>query len=77
MARTKDDFLARWQDELNGLLLAAFVEERKGTDFARDGRFMVQQMRRARDLLQRIYCEEVAQPLPAKPAETNGQARKA
>jgi hypothetical protein len=76
MARTKDDFLARWQDELNGLLLAAFVEERKGSDFARDGRFMVQQMRRARDLLQRIHSEEIAQPLPTKASETNGPARK-
>jgi hypothetical protein len=74
MSRTKDEFLAAWADELTGLLLASFAEEKKHAfDPARDGRFFVQQLRRARDLLQRMWEVDVKskEPLPVKP-QANG-----
>jgi hypothetical protein len=66
MNRTKEDFMAKWADELSGLLLAAFAEEKKGTDFSRDGRFMVVQLRRARSLLERMYDDLARQETPLK-----------
>jgi len=74
---TKDEFVAAWGDEMTGLLLAAFAAEKKAGDFSADGRFFVQQMRRARDLLGRIYERDIAKPVQAKPEAkpTNGAAQ--
>ena len=59
---TKDEFIAKFADELTGLLLASFAQmaDRQkvpGDDKsnAADGRFMIQQMRKARDLLARMH----------------------
>ena len=64
---TKDEFVAKWSDELNGLLLASFAEEeaftKAGKDFCDDkrmatqGRFMKLMLRRGLDLLHRIHTD--------------------
>ena len=64
--KSKEELIAAFADELNGLLLAAFAEEQNHSDFARNGRTMVQQMRRARNLLERIHAfmQDAPKPLP-------------
>jgi hypothetical protein len=73
MKPTREEFRAKWSHELYGLLLASFAEEKRTGDFTRDGRFMVQQMRRGADLLERIYDALPSEPLvpgtPSMPAE--------
>jgi hypothetical protein len=64
MKPTREEFRARWSHELYGLLLASFAEEKRTGDFTRDGRFMVQQMRRGADLLERIYDSFPGEHLP-------------
>lgn len=58
---TKDAFIAKYLDETIGMLLASFAAS-EGTrhkaaeeSWAADGKFMMQQMRRAKDLLGRIW----------------------
>lgn len=73
--KTKDELLHAFSDELSGLILAAFsVQERtlakEDADYAIRGRFMTQQLRRARDLLGRIH-DFMAGSSPAKP-QANG-----
>jgi len=72
--KTKEDFVTRWADELTGLLLASFAEAKNYGESAKDGRFMIQQMKRARNLLERIYhdfAEPVPLNVPAKPTASN------
>lgn len=76
---TEDELVAKYADEMNGLLLAAFHEQLKGPDFSNNGRFMVAQMRRGRDLLRRIVRDALPkEPIPVKPepakTPTNGPA---
>ena len=84
MPKTIDQFLAAWSDELTGLLLDAFAESQRGqpvyppktdVELARQGRYFVQQLKRARDLLTRIHAADVKPPEPPKPepkAPVNG-----
>ena len=64
--KSKEELIAAFGDELNGLLLAAWAEEKDHSDFARDGKWMVFQMRRGRHLLERIwtFMQEQPKPLP-------------
>jgi hypothetical protein len=60
---TREAFIDKYLDEMVGLLLSAFAAERKGAkdddkpvwNDAERGRFMIQQMRRSRNLLGRLY----------------------
>ena len=70
---TKDEFIACWADELSGLLLRAMAEDWPYSQFkdkgmsddkvaAAKGRFMIQQLRRARSLLERMYADIKEKP---------------
>ena len=78
--KTKDEFIANWQDELTGLLLASFAEEKRQGEFAKDGKFFIHQMRRGRDLLARMHADLASMPSPQQPAlaakPANGQPTK-
>jgi len=61
---SKDQFIARWGDEMTGLLLAAFTEaycptlpDKGGSqsEEAIRGRFLIRKLKDARALLERIY----------------------
>jgi hypothetical protein len=58
---TREAFIEKYLDEVVGLLLASFARSemtrhKMATDaWADDGKFMLQQMRRARGLLGRLY----------------------
>ena len=66
----KEVFVAKHLDEMVGLLLGAFgqtvtTQHKMGDEhFAADGKFMIQQMKRAKDFLGRIW-EAVQPPKPA------------
>ena len=78
---SKDEFTAKYGDELTGLLLAAFNNVDLGKhklseeSFAKDGRFVINQMKRARDLLGRMFDDAVAKPKLAS-ATTDAKATK-
>ena len=65
---SREDFLAKFQDELRGLCVAAFAaEERTRGDSAAKGQFIVEQMVRARRLLERMHeAVQPAAPMPVK-----------
>lgn len=70
---TRAEFIARWTDELRGLQLAAFAEDQATIGkFDQKGRFMVNEMRKAPDLLGRMYDSLNLKP-PVPPP--NGQPR--
>ncbi len=58
---SRDAFIAKHLDELIGLLVGAFAQQTKTTHkineqaWADDGKFMMAQMKRARDLLGRMW----------------------
>jgi hypothetical protein len=64
---SKDAFLTKYLDELRGLCLEAFAEQERtkalkdkvpeGWVQAEKGKFMVNQLGRARSLLERIYAD--------------------
>lgn len=70
---TKDEFIAKFGDELTGLLLASFAQAEKSgpVDMAENGRFMLNQMRKARGLLVRMH--EAIQPPPPVPVKPEPQ----
>lgn len=68
--KSREEFAAKFTDELCGLLVAAMSEGLKPNEFAINGRFMIQQMKRGRDLLDRMYYDLAAMPEAPKP--TNG-----
>jgi len=53
---TKEAFIAKYRDELCGFVLAAFIQDAK-PDMAMKGRFMLNQMHQAVELLGRIFSE--------------------
>lgn len=60
----EEEYVSKWLDELTGLLLAAFAREKMAGDFGQDGRWMRQQMIRARELLKRQHAQDIAPLLP-------------
>ena len=77
--KTKDEFIARWQDELSGFVLAAFAnQENERVDMAAKARFMLLQLRRVRELLGKMHDDLAGGVRPiangvlpaAKPATT-------
>ena len=80
---SKDEFTAKYGDEMTGLLLAAFAQmsSRQKSQvpndegYAADGRFVINQMKRARDLLGRMFDDAVAKPKLAS-ATTDAKATK-
>jgi len=69
----KEAFIAKFQDELIGLLLEAFADERT-QDMATQGRRMVHRMRKSRELLGRMHAAIVpVPPLPVKTQEAKKQ----
>ena len=73
--KTKEEFVAAYQDELIGMLLVAFYEANAEgvTKFHSDklGRMMIGQMRHAKQFLEKIYGNDVVQPIQ-KPVPANG-----
>lgn len=59
--KTKDEFVTRWLNELTGLSLQGFAakEECRG-DMAGQGRWMLQQIRSAKSLLERMHDDLAA-----------------
>ena len=78
---TRDDFVAKWGDVLNGLLLAAIAEASTNRDFCDDkhmgirGRFMLTQMKRGRDMLKEMFDD--LQPPKEEPARASPPAQQA
>lgn len=68
---SKEEFIAAFADELRGLLLESFADAVKIGDHASNGQKIIQQMKRANNLLERCYYKMAGQP-PAK-APANGQ----
>ena len=60
---TKEEFVARWADELSGFAVAAFAMEERG-DMAAKGRWMIQQLKRARELAGKMFDQLEAARLP-------------
>ena len=61
--KTKDEFLARYTNELSGMLLASFTKAEQHTDPAWRGRWMLQHLNSVDPLLRGMYefiMEEVA-----------------
>ena len=62
---TRDEFCNKWIDDLTGLLVAAFAEAsarplcgdggKSDADHTANGRFMMRQLRRAKELVGRMY----------------------
>ena len=52
----KEEFTDKYRDELCGFVLAAMVQDEK-SDMAMKGRFMLNHMRRAHELLDRMFAE--------------------
>lgn len=70
--KSEEDFTAKFVDELCGLLVASMAEGLKPNEFAVNGRFMMQQMKRGRELLKRMYID-LAASVPVEPIKpTNG-----
>lgn len=71
---TRDEFIGRFGDELTGLLLESFhVAPRQG-DFAANGRLIIEQMKRGRALLGKLYDSMQTKPEPPRPP-ANGAAQ--
>lgn len=73
---TKDEFIAANQNELVGLLMASFVEAMKPGEFSKQGAMMIQQMRKGREFLGRMYDDMnhkiIHQPLKTEQQKPNG-----
>lgn len=68
---TREQLLAKYADELSGMLLDSWIADRISVgDPAARGRYMTQQLRRARDFLGRVYQDlgATVEPANGKPA---------
>ena len=72
---TKDEFIAKWQNELVGLLMESFLNAHEGNEgvslqrfnMQAIGRATIEQMKRAKNLLGRMYDSTAESPLMGKP----------
>lgn len=80
--KSREEFEAAFGDEFSGLLVALAGELNRATEPAKLGMLVIQQLRKAKDLRDRIhkfYCPP--EPLPAQPTKeqqngnTNGQQK--
>ena len=75
---TKEEFIAKWQNELIGLLMESFLNAHEGNEGVSSQRFNMQsigratieQMKRAKNLLGRMHDSTVDSPLMGKPKGT-------
>lgn len=57
----KEEFTAKYRDELCGFVLAAMVQDK--SEMAKAGRFMLNQMRQAAELLDRMFADAESRTL--------------
>ena len=77
--KTEDEFVAFWLNETTGLVLESFHEAKETSkhqlDFTRQGKCFIQQLSRVKDMLKRMYRQDVADPTPVPTKGTSEQAQ--